>query len=103
MFSGGFWLPADGGGVVRLTSRAKKGTHLPLYMYERLAAVAADPSALQSVSTNVSWLSPLALVPLHAKSIPCPINGHGLAPGKLTPSTSMPPPCSSYSLKICGE
>src|SRR3954464_645682 len=103
MFSGGLWLPADGGGVVRLAARAKKGPHFPLYMYERLAAVAAEPSALQSVSTNVSWLSPFALVPLQAKSTPCPINGHGLAPGKLTPDTSSPPPWISYSTKICGE
>src|SRR3979409_2182537 len=51
----------------------------------------------------MSWLSPLALVPLQAKSMPWPISGHGLAPGKLTPETSRPPPCSSYSRKICGE
>ena len=99
----GFMFPADGGGVVTVMSRAKNGMHLPLYMYERLAAVGCEPSGLQSVSTNVSWLSPFALVPVQAKSIPCPISGHGAAPGKVTPSTSIPPPCSSYSLKICGD
>src|SRR3954447_13376443 len=96
-------LPADGGGVVNVMSRTSNGVHLPLNMQLRLACVGAEPSALQSVSTNVSSLSPLALVPLQAKSMPCPINGHGLAPGKVTPSASMPPPCSSYSLKICGD
>src|SRR3954453_3567442 len=96
-------LPADGGGVVNVMSRWRSGMHLPLYMYERLAGVAFDPSALHSVSTNVSLLSPFALVPLHAKSMPCPISGHGLAPGNDTPETSMPPPFSSYSTKICGE
>jgi hypothetical protein len=68
-----------------------------------LAVVGAEPSGLQSRSTNVSSLSPLALVPLHAKSIPWPISGQGEAPGKVTPSESMPPPWSSYSVNICGE
>src|SRR5689334_5926210 len=103
MVSGGFVLPADGGGVVNVMSRWRSAMHLPLYMYERLALVGVDPSGLHRVSTNVSSLSPFALVPLQAKSTPCPIKGHGDAPGNDTPDTSMPPPCSSYSTKICGE
>src|SRR3954464_3585444 len=90
-------------GVVTSCVRIVNGRHLPLYMYEVDFSVAAEPSALQSRSTNVSLLSPFALVPLHAKSIPWPISGYGAAPGNATPSTSMLGPCSSYSLKICGE
>ena len=63
----------------------------------------ADPSGLHSFSTNVSWLSPFALVPLQTKSMPCPMSGYGLAPGNVTPEMSMPSPWSSYSEKICGE
>jgi len=40
---------------------------------------------------------------VQAKSIPWPISGYGLAPGNVTPSESIPPPWTSYSLKICGE
>jgi hypothetical protein len=68
-----------------------------------LASDGGEPSGLQSFSTKVSSLSPFAEVPLHAKSMPWPIRTYGLAPGKVTPSSSMPPPCSSYSLKICGD
>src|SRR2546423_14012002 len=90
-------------GVVTVWSRMRNGVHLPLYTYEVLLSLGFDPSALQRRSTNVSLLSPLALVPLQAKSIPWPISGYGAAPGNATPSTSIPAPCNSYSLKICGE
>src|SRR3954462_2686461 len=62
-------------GVVTSCVRIVNGRHLSLYMYEVDFSVAAEPSALQSRSTNVSLLSPFALVPLHAKSIPWPISG----------------------------
>jgi len=51
----------------------------------------------------VSTVSPLGVVPVHAKSLPWPISAYGLAPGNETPETSIPPPCSSYSVKISGE
>src|SRR3954452_19056815 len=99
---GGAGETGEGGGVTPW-SRMVNGVHLPLYMYAVDFSVGGEPSSLQSSSTNVSLLSPFALVPLHAKSIPWPISGYGAAPGNATPLTAIPAPCSSYSLKICGE
>jgi hypothetical protein len=48
-------------------------------------------------------LSDIGDVPLHAKRFVCPMRTYGAAPGNTTPETSMPPPRSSISLKICGE
>ena len=61
-----------------------------------------DPSGLHRRSANTSSLDENAEVPVQAKSVPWPISGYGLEPGKETPLTSMPGACISYSRNTSG-